>query len=55
MGASNPEGEVEDLLYTAWTVIANVSHGNWSEQSDDWVQAAVRWRDAWHRHLDATR
>jgi hypothetical protein len=44
----------DDLLYDAWTVIANVSEGRWSEQSDKWVTAALRWRDRWHAHLDAT-
>jgi hypothetical protein len=36
-----------DLLSTAWGVIANVSGGEWPQQSPDWQAAAARWRDAW--------
>jgi hypothetical protein len=34
-----------DALYQAWTIIANVSGGDWSQQSDEWQEAAKRWRD----------
>lgn len=43
---------VDDLLMSAWGVIANVSGGNWSEQSDEWQAAAVRWQERFHDHLD---
>ena len=39
--------EATDLLMLAWGVIANTSGGNWSLQSEDWKQAAARWRDKW--------
>ena len=40
---------LENLLYRAWTVIANVQ---WDEQTEEWRQAARAWRDVWHAHLD---
>ena len=39
-----------------WIVLANVSSGNWAEQSVEWQDAAARWRDNFHevaRQLDA--
>lgn len=41
-----------DLLQTAWGVIANVSRGDWSTQSDEWRHAALRFRDRYHLWLD---
>lgn len=43
--------EQEDLLETAWGVIANASGGRWAEQSPEWQGAAERWRDRWHATL----
>lgn len=43
----------DDLLMSAWGVIANVSGGNWNEQSDDWQGAALRWREQFRDHLDS--
>ncbi len=40
-----------DLLYQAWGVIANVSQGDWAQQTPEWQDAAKRWRDAWHETL----
>ena len=48
----NPQAYIaslEDLLYRAWTVIANAQ---WDEQTEEWRQAARAWRDVWHAHLD---
>lgn len=28
-----------------WVVLANVSGGNWTEQTPEWQEAAARWRD----------
>jgi hypothetical protein len=36
---------VDDALYMAWTIIANVSGGDWTKQTPEWQEAAVRWRD----------
>jgi len=44
--------KAEELLYDAWVVIANVSEGDWEKQTPEWKDAAKRWRDAWHAHLD---
>lgn len=40
--------EAADLLYVAWTIIANAGGGDWTTQTDEWVAAAVRWRDRFH-------
>lgn len=45
----------DDLGYMAWTIIANVSEGDWTQQTDEWQAAAVRWRDQFHASLDAAR
>lgn len=40
-------------LEAAWGVIANVSEGDWSKQTDEWRGAAERFRDQhWHPWLD---
>lgn len=31
-----------------WVVVANVSGGDWNKQSQDWQDAAARWRDNFH-------
>jgi hypothetical protein len=40
-----------DLAYWAWTLLANVSEGDWTQQTTEWQQAVVRWRDAFHEAL----
>ncbi len=37
--------KLEDAAEMLWTVIANVSEGDWRKQSQDWQDAAARWRD----------
>lgn len=49
------EQTVDDLLHWAWTIICNVSQGNWEQQPEEWVNAAEKFRDAYHVHLDAGR
>jgi hypothetical protein len=42
-----------DLLYEAWTVIANAGEGNWEKnETAEWREVAVRWRDKFHARLD---
>jgi hypothetical protein len=41
----------DDLLMAAWGLIANAGGGNWETQTPEWQDAAVRWRDAFHRQL----
>lgn len=47
-----PNEAMEAALYHAWTIIANVSEGDWSMQSDEWRAGAVRWRDEFHSILN---
>lgn len=35
----------------AWTIIANANGGNWDEATDEWSEAATRWRDEYHALL----
>ncbi len=42
--------EKEDLLETAWGIIANAYGGDWdSAQNKDWKPAAEKWRDRYHK------
>lgn len=41
LSASDLANGVEE----AWGIIANASGGNWSRESPEWQDAAVRWRD----------
>jgi len=36
-----------DAAEMLWTVVANASGGDWSQQSPQWQEAAARWRDAY--------
>jgi hypothetical protein len=36
----------------AWGIIANAWWGDWGKASPEWRQAAIQWRDAYHRQLD---
>lgn len=40
-------GTKDNLLETAWAIIANVSAGDWSQQPEEWRTYAGRWRDKW--------
>lgn len=43
-------------MHSAWGVIANVSGGDWTQQSAEWQEAASRWRDlCFHAHALAGR
>jgi hypothetical protein len=41
---TNPPN-LADAAEMLWTVVANVSGGDWTQQSQDWQEAAARWRD----------
>ncbi len=43
---------MNDAAEMLWTVVANVSGGDWTLQSKEWTLAAQRWRD---NYLDAIR
>jgi hypothetical protein len=42
---NQPPAALADLAEDAWAVIANVSNGDWLQQSAEWRAAAQRWRD----------
>lgn len=44
--------EVDDLIYTAWTIIANAGEGDWDREDHRWKEAALRWRTRFHAYLD---
>ena len=44
---------LDDLLATAWAVIANAGGGNWDTQTSEWKGAAERWRDRYLAVLPA--
>lgn len=44
-----------DMLEAAWGIIANAGGGNWKLETPEWQEAAARWRDEYHRTLDAQR
>lgn len=50
------EAEVErlqDAMEAAWVILANVSGGEWTQQSEEWCEAARKWRDnEWHAMLN---
>ena len=39
----------KDLLEWAWAIIANANGGNWDKANSDWKEAAIKWRDVYHR------
>jgi len=44
---------LDDLLVTAWGVIANAGGGDWDTQTLEWKGAAERWRDRYFAVLPA--
>ncbi len=42
----------DDLVESAWGIIANAGGGDWTTQTDDWQKAAAVWRERYHRYLD---
>lgn len=44
----DPNPQLADLAYWAWTIICNVSEGDWGQQPEEWQAAAVRFRDEYH-------
>ena len=41
-----------DHLELAWGVIANANGGDWEKANKEWHDAAIRWRDEYHRILN---
>jgi ABC-type transporter Mla subunit MlaD len=51
--AAAAQKSLVDALEWAWTIIANAGGGDWTKESQDWQDAAAKWRDeAWHPTLD---
>lgn len=47
-----PRWPSRSMLEAAWGIIANAWGGNWALASDEWREAAARWRDEYHDVLD---
>lgn len=43
--ATTTKPTMDDAAEMLWIVLANVSGGDWTQQSKDWQEAAARWRD----------
>jgi hypothetical protein len=49
-----PAAEPVEALEIAWGIIANAYGGNWDLATEEWREAAIRWRDEhWHPRLPA--
>jgi len=47
-----PAAEPVEALEIAWGIIANAYGGNWDLATEEWREAAIRWRDEhWHPRL----
>jgi hypothetical protein len=44
---------MEDAAEMLWITLANVSGGDWTQQSAEWQEAAARWRDKYFDALQA--
>jgi hypothetical protein len=51
--ATNPPN-LTDAAEMLWVVLANVSGGDWTKQSQEWQEAAARWRDYYFAALKGT-
>lgn len=51
--AATADNRANDLLHTAWGIIANVHGGDWDKAPANWRDAAVRWRNDYNKHLSA--
>jgi hypothetical protein len=43
--SSDNHAQMADAAEMLWVVLANVSGGDWTQQSAEWQDAAARWRD----------
>ena len=43
--------KMADAAEMLWVCLANVSEGNWGEQTKKWQKAAARWRDNYFNKL----
>lgn len=54
-GVSEEASRRLDMLEAAWGVIANVSGSDWTKQTIEWQQAAMRWRSTYDAAILAAR
>jgi hypothetical protein len=58
-GAVEPPAQepptMADAAEMLWVVLANVSGGDWTKQSQEWQDAAARWRDNYFEALRSAR
>jgi hypothetical protein len=51
--AEAENARLREALEIAWGLIANANEGNWDGETQEWREAAIRWRDEhWHPSLD---
>jgi predicted Zn-dependent protease len=50
---TDPVVQMADAAEMLWVVLANVSGGDWTQQSAEWQEAAARWRDAYFAAVKA--
>ena len=48
------EALLDDLLATAWGIIANKNGGDWDKATPEWKAAAERWRERYFAILPAS-
>lgn len=42
----------DDLIESAWVLLANAWEGDWSRAPRDWRDAVIKWREGYHAWLD---
>lgn len=45
--------KLADAAEMLWVVLANVNGGDWSKQSEEWKEAAKKWRDNYFKVLSS--
>ena len=53
MSETSETPNMDDAAEMLWVVLANVSGGDWTQQSQEWQDAAARWRDNYFTALNA--
>ena len=43
------ELKLNNMLDTAWGIIANAGQGNWKTQTEEWQKCAEQWRDEYSK------
>ena len=46
--------KLADAAEMLWVVLANVSGGDWTQQTQEWQEAAAKWRDNYFAATHAT-